>query len=90
MSLLDASGCLSEAGITAVTTAVPGQIAPEVAAHLAACARCQERVLSGGAPRPARKAAAPAPPSLGRVAVLMGLVILSIAVFYWTLRRLLG
>lgn len=90
MSLLDRSGCLSEAGLAAVTAAVPGQIPSDVAAHLAACARCQERVLSGGAPRPSRKGVLAAPPSLGRIVVLMALAVLSIIIFFWTLRRLVG
>lgn len=90
MRLVEASGCLSEAGIAAVTAAVPGKIPPEVAAHLAACARCQDRVLSGGAPRPSRKGVPTAPPSLGRAVFLMALVVLSILILFWTLSRLIG
>ncbi len=90
MSLIDASGCLTEAGIAAMTSAIPGKTPPEVAAHLATCGRCQERVLSGGAPRAPRKAVPPAAPSLGRALVLLGLVVLSILTFFWTLRRFLG
>jgi len=90
MSLLDASGCLSEAGIAAVNAAVPGQIPSEGAAPLAACGRCQERVLSGGAPRPPRRGAPPALPSLRRAVVLMALVLLSVLIFFWTLSRLIG
>ena len=89
MSHLDASGCLTEAGIAAVTAAVPGQTPPEVAAHLAACGRCQERVLSGGLPRPPRKAAPPLP-SVGRAFLLLGLILLATLLFFWTLRRLTG
>lgn len=88
MSLLDASGCLSPAGIAAVGAAVPGQIPAEVASHLASCPRCQERLLTGGVPRPARKAASP--PSLKRVFLLLGLIVLSILAFLWTLRQLTG
>ena len=89
MSLLDRSGCLSPAGIAAVGSAAPGRIPPEVAAHLASCARCQERVLTGGVPRAPRKAAG-APPSLKRAFLLVGLIVLSILAFLWTLRRLTG
>jgi hypothetical protein len=89
MSLLDASGCLSPAGIAAVGAAAPGRIPAEVAAHLASCARCQERVLTGGLPRAARKAT-PSPPSLKRAFLLVGLIVLSILAFLWTLRRLTG
>jgi hypothetical protein len=89
MSLLDASGHLSPAGIAAVSQAVPGQIPPEVAAHLASCARCQERVLAGGERRGPRKER-PAPPSIKRALILLGLIVVSILVFFWTLRQLTG
>ena len=89
MSLRDASGCLSPAGIAAVGSAAPGRSPAEVAAHLASCARCQERVLTGGVPRPPRKATG-APPSLKRAFLLVGLILLSILAILWTLRRLAG
>lgn len=89
MSLLESSGCLTEAAIAAVTGAVPGQIPPELAAHLARCGRCQERVLSGGVPRPPRKPM-PAAPSLGRAFLLLAFVLFAILIFFWTLRRLTG
>ena len=89
MSLLDASGCLTEAGIAAVKGAVPGRIPPEVAAHLAACGRCQERVLSGGVARPPRK---PMPdfPSVGRAFLVLALILFAALFFFWTLRQLTG
>lgn len=90
MTLLDSSGCLTEAGLAAVSRAAPGQSPPEVAAHLAGCARCQERVLSGGASRPAGKAVRPAAPSLQRALVLIALVVFAVFFFLWTLRRLVG
>ncbi len=89
MRLLEASGCLSPAGVAAVGASAPGRIPPEVAAHLASCARCQERVLTGGVPRATRRATA-APPSLKRAFLLVGLIVLSILAFFWTLRRLTG
>ncbi len=89
MSLLDSSGCLTEAGIAAVKSAVPGQTAPEVAAHLATCGRCQERVLTGGVPRPPRKEM-PALPSVGRAFLMLALILFSIFFFLWTLRKLTG
>jgi hypothetical protein len=89
MSLLDASGHLSAEGIAAVSDATPGRTPPEVAAHLASCSRCQERVLSGGMPRGPRKPAAE-PPSLKRALLFVALIVASILVFFWTLRRLTG
>jgi hypothetical protein len=89
MSLLDASGCLTEAGVAAVKSATPGRISPEVAAHLAACGRCQERILSGGVPRPPRK---PMPdfPSVGRAFLVLALILFAALFFFWTLRQLTG
>jgi hypothetical protein len=89
MSLLDASGHLSANGIAAVSDATPGRTPPEVAAHLAACPRCQERVLSGGLPRAPRKPTVE-PPSLKRALVLVILIVASILVFFLTLRQLTG
>jgi hypothetical protein len=90
MSLVDASGCLTEAGIAAVTTAAPGQTPPELAAHLGACGRCQERLLAGGLPRPPRKAVPSAPPARGGILRLQGFVLVSILFFFWTLRKMIG
>jgi hypothetical protein len=89
MNLLDASGCLSPAGIAAVSASAPGRIPPEVAAHLASCSRCQERVLAGGESRAPRKQRT-APPSIKRALVLLGLIVVSILLFFWTLRQLTG
>ena len=90
MSLVDARGCLTEAGIAAVTTAAPGQTPPELAAHLATCGRCQERFLSGGVPRPPRKAVPSAAPSLRRILLLLGFILVSILSFLWTLRKMIS
>jgi hypothetical protein len=47
-SLLDPRGCLTPAGLAAVERAPVGQAPPELAQHLAACARCQARLLGAG------------------------------------------
>ena len=47
-ALVDARGCLTEAGLAALDAAPPGQGPAEAAAHLAACARCQRRFLARG------------------------------------------
>jgi hypothetical protein len=47
--LVDARGCLTDAGFAALQAAPPGEAPAELAAHLAACARCQDRVLLAGA-----------------------------------------
>jgi hypothetical protein len=61
---LDASGCLSAAGLAALTAAPVGQAPPQLASHLAGCVRCQDRLLflSAGATTGARQPSArPAP-----------------------------
>ena len=48
-ALQDARGCLTPAGRAAVQEAPVGQAPPELARHLAGCARCQERLLAAAA-----------------------------------------
>jgi len=53
-ALVDARGCLTPAGFAALARAPVGRAPGDLAAHLAGCPRCQERMLaSGGAARPA-------------------------------------
>lgn len=58
--LFDARGCLTAAGLAALRSAPPGRAPKEVAAHLAGCPRCQQRLFDGlrgpGAAGPARRA----------------------------------
>lgn len=44
--LFDGQGCLTPAGLTALQLAAPGRAPKEVAAHVAGCNRCQQRLLS--------------------------------------------
>lgn len=47
-ALVDARGCLTPAGFAALSRAPVGRVPGDLAAHLAGCPRCQERMLSGG------------------------------------------
>jgi hypothetical protein len=47
--LVDARGCLTDAGFAALGSARPGEAPAELAAHLAGCARCLGRVLQAAA-----------------------------------------
>jgi len=85
-ALLDARGCLTAAGFAAVAAAPVGKVPPELASHLAACGRCQQRLLAGGVERAARPRK-PAP-SLGRMFLVLGLVVLAILGFLLSLRWL--
>jgi hypothetical protein len=55
----DPRGCLTAAGLAAFQNAPPGRAPKDVAAHVAACARCQQRLLAGArgpATTPSRRA----------------------------------
>jgi hypothetical protein len=51
LPLLGPNGCLSPRGIEALRRSPPGQALPELAAHVAGCARCQQRLLEKDQPR---------------------------------------
>ena len=78
-ALLDARGCLTPAGFAALARAPVGRGPAELAAHLASCARCQQRMLAGGAaPRSAPSSASPRKPRLW-LGVALGLAALLLA-----------
>jgi hypothetical protein len=71
-ALLDERGCLTAEGLGVVAAARPGTVPPELAAHVASCARCQRRLLSGpeaGFQPEARRTQAPPP---WRIIVVLG------------------
>lgn len=76
----DARGCLTAAGLTALRTAPPGRAPKDVAAHLAGCARCQQRLFDGlrgpGAAAPARRSSTGARLVWMMVLVVFGLLAL--------------
>jgi hypothetical protein len=82
-STLDAKGCLTPAGVRLLQQAPPGGGPPELAAHVARCARCQDRVLAqdlGGEARPPARTA----PPLWRALLIFGvgflLALLAVAI----------
>jgi hypothetical protein len=84
--LQDTRGCLTPDGFAAVAAAPVGAVPPELAVHLAACTRCQQRLLAGGvdpSPRPHKRA-----PSPGRMFLGVGLLLLVILGFLLSLRWL--
>ena len=81
---LDARGCLTEAGFAAASASPLGQVPPELAAHLASCGRCQQRLLGGGARRPPVR---PKAPSFGRMLLVLGGVAAAILALLFTLRH---
>jgi len=58
--LFDAQGCLTGEGFARIGASPPGRAPAELAAHLAACPRCQRRLLASaaspsGVPAPRRQ-----------------------------------
>ena len=88
-SWFDARGCLSPEGMTALRAAAPGAAAPELAGHVAACPRCQQRLLSlESAPRkPSSRLADPRKVwrNLGLLAVVLLVMLLGMLVTSWLL-----
>ena len=84
------AGCLTDAQLAQLASAVPGRAPESLAGHLASCERCQARALFGverivGRPKTARE-----PPSLGRALLLAGVVLAAMGAFFWTLLKLTG
>lgn len=78
-ALVDARGCLTDAGFAALAGARPGEAPGELAAHLASCARCQDRVLAAAAGADAaarRRPEARSPRSRwGMLAIVVGVLL---------------
>lgn len=92
-ALLDANGHLSAAGLVALQTAPAGEAPAELAAHLAACAVCQERLLVASTPGPRRppgRKPMPLAPSPGRTILLLLLTGAFVMIALWSLRRLVS
>jgi hypothetical protein len=82
--------CLTDDQIASLRDAPPGQAPGELAQHLAGCERCQSRALFGAVRRPGVTREPPRLPSLGRALALLGIVVLAMVAFFWTLSRLVG
>jgi len=83
--MLDARGCLTDAGLDTLSRAPVGKAPAELAAHLAACPKCQERMLLRGSPRGPKKTAPPA----WRVWIVVGAALFLLISVLVTLRRLM-
>ena len=80
-ALFDAQGCLTPAAFAAIAAAPPGAAPAELAAHLAACVRCQRRLLAKAlGPSPVRGPRREPPPLWRTVAaVIASLALVMIA-----------
>ena len=73
---LDIRGHLTAAGLAALTAAPMGRAPDELAAHVASCALCQERVLAGSIePAGARRERREPPPAWRIWAVLAAILL---------------
>ena len=83
-ALRDLKGHLTPAGLQAFRGATPGGAPAELAAHVASCARCQDRALMAdeGTAGPGQRKQ---PPPLWRVfALFFGGLLLAFVLFLWT------
>ena len=90
-ALLDARGCLTDGGLTAIASSPPGLGPREAAAHLAACARCQRRFLALGGEKVGGIRAVPGtatPPPLWRTALIAVAVLMLALTAVFALSRL--
>jgi len=85
-----ASECLTDEQLATLRDSAPGAAPPELAKHLASCESCQSRALFGVKRPSGVKREPPKLPSLGRALLLLALVVLAMAAFFWSLGRLTG
>jgi hypothetical protein len=82
--------CLTDAQLSKLQRAAPGQAPVDLARHLAACERCQARALFGVEPAARKKVPMPEMPSLGRAVLLTALLLGAMLAFFWSLWKLTG
>ena len=85
-----ASECLTDEQLATLRDGAPGSVPPELARHLAGCESCQSRALFGASRFGPARRLAPKLPSFGRTLLLLALVLLAMAAFFWSLSRLTG
>lgn len=93
-ALVDARGCLTDAGFAALASSRPGEAPAELAAHIAGCGRCQDRVLKSAAGAEAanrpRAAGRSAGHRWGMLALVIGVLLVAIIGLMATLAYVRG
>jgi hypothetical protein len=85
------NACLTDDEVAEVRAAAPAPVPEGLARHLAACSRCQERVLFGTEPRRRRRLRdASILPTPMRALILLAIMIAVMVVFFYTLNQLVG
>jgi hypothetical protein len=87
--LFDGQGCLSAAGLAALQRAAPGRAPADLAAHVAGCNRCQQRLLSS-LRAPGQTAAASAPRRASSTSRLVWVAVVAIAALFLLLGGLVA
>lgn len=82
--------CLTDAQLSELQEAAPGQAPEALARHLAACQRCQARALFGTERPVGKRKPMPEMPSLKRALLLGALALFAMAFFFWSLAKLTG
>ena len=84
-------GCLSDEEVAQVRDGAPGEVPDRLAQHLAQCERCQERALFGSEGRKKRRGSKAAVlPTPQRALVLLGILLLVMIAFFFTLNLLVA
>jgi hypothetical protein len=86
----DLPGCLTAAEVETLRLAPPGGAPPELARHLASCARCQERALAGESLRSGGENPPRTPPQPGRTLVMLLLLLFGAFVALYSIRWAVG
>jgi hypothetical protein len=91
-ALFDTHGCLNSAGLESLRNAAPGHAPAAAASHVAACARCQRRLLTDGDPAAlhAGKPRPTSPPPLWRTGAVVAAAVLLLLCALATVRFLTG
>jgi hypothetical protein len=85
------SECLTEDEVVQVRAAAPAAVPDQLARHLSACVRCQERALFGSEPRRRRRGkGASFIPTPMRALVLLAIMIAVMTAFFYILNQLVG
>ena len=86
--LLDSQGHLTPAGLAAIAAAPVGKGPADLAAHLASCPRCQERLLAGAMGEAPGRRERREPPPAWRIWAVLGAALVLLLSILITIRSL--
>lgn len=86
---LDSRGHLTAAGLAALVAAPMGRAPEDLAAHVAACVVCQDRVLAGSIEAGSLRRERRAPPPAWRVWAVLGAILIALLCMLTMIERML-